>query len=59
MLDKALKLSTTKMQCVEDDQEDFIWVIMWARRAKKKEQKNEFGQCGAISEVTREQPTKH
>ena len=36
MLDKALKLSTTKMQCVEDDQEDFIWVIMWAKKGQGK-----------------------
>ena len=47
MLDKAPKFSTTKMQCVQDDQEDFIWAVMWARMIKGKEWTNAFGQCGA------------
>ena len=32
MLAKSLKFSTTKMQCTKDNQEDFIWVEMWASR---------------------------
>ena len=35
------------MQCAQDNQEDFIWVVMWARRVKEKEWTNAFGQCGA------------
>jgi len=30
-LDRTLKFSTTKMQCVQDNQEDFTWVVMWAK----------------------------
>jgi len=37
MLDKALKFSTTKMHYAQDNQEDFIRVVMWARRVKGKE----------------------
>ena len=43
MLPKTLKFSTTKMQCVQDNQEDFIWVVMWVRRVKGKESTNVFG----------------
>jgi len=43
MLVKTLKFSTTKMQCAQDSQEDFTWVVIWARRAKEKEWTNEFG----------------
>jgi len=58
-LDKTLKFSTTKMQCAQDDQEDFIRVVMWARRVKGNECTNEFWKGGATSQATREQPTKH
>ena len=37
MLAKTLKFSTTKMQCAQDNQKDFIWVIMWVGRVKVKE----------------------
>jgi len=47
MLAKTLKFSTTKMQCAQDNQEHFTWVVTWARRVKGKEWTNEFGQCGA------------
>ena len=36
MLAKTLKFSTTKMQCAQDAQEDFIWVIMWAKKGQGK-----------------------
>ena len=36
-LDMTLKFSTTKMQCAQDNQEDFIQVVMWATRVKGKE----------------------
>jgi len=48
MLAKTLKFSTTKIHYGQDNQGDFIWVVMWARRVKGKEWTNEFGQCGAI-----------
>ena len=38
MLDKALKFSTTKIQYAQDNQEDFIWIVMRARRVKGKGQ---------------------
>ena len=31
MLDKALKFSITKKQCVQDNQEDFDKVVTWAK----------------------------
>ena len=43
MLAKTFKFSTTRMQCVQDNQEDFTWVVMWARRVRRKELINEFG----------------
>ena len=46
MLDKALNFFTAKMQCAKNDQEDFIQVVMWARRVKAKDWANAFGQCG-------------
>ena len=42
ILDKTLKFSTTKIQCAQDNQEDFLWVIMWARRVKGMEWTNAF-----------------
>jgi len=42
MPDKALKFHTTKMQCAQDNQEDFIWVVTWARKVKGKEWTNTF-----------------
>jgi len=36
MLPKTFKFFTTKMQYAEDDQKDFIWAAMWARRVKGK-----------------------
>jgi len=42
-----LKFSTTKMQYAQDDQVDFIRVVIWVRRVTKKEWTIEFGQCGA------------
>jgi len=47
MLAKTPKFSTTKMQCAQDNQEDFDRVVMWAKRVKGKEWTNKFGQCGA------------
>jgi len=41
-LAKTLKFPTIKMQCAQGNQENFIWVVMWAR-LKKKEWTNEFG----------------
>jgi len=41
-LDQALKFNTTKMQSAQDDQKDFIWVVMCARRVKEKELTNTF-----------------
>jgi len=32
---------------------------MWAKMVREKEWISEFGQCGAISQVAREQLTKH
>ena len=32
MLPKTLKFSASKMQYAEDNQEDFIWVTMWAKK---------------------------
>jgi len=43
MLAKTLKFSTTKMKCTQDNQENFTWVVMWARRIKEKERTNAFG----------------
>jgi len=43
MLDRALKLYTTKMQCAQDNQEDFDTVVTWARRFKGNEWTNAFG----------------
>jgi len=40
---KTLKFSTTKMKCAQDNQDDFIWVVMWAKRVKTKEWINKFG----------------
>jgi len=37
MLAETLKFSTTKMQRAQDDLEDFMWALMWARRVKGKE----------------------
>ena len=37
-----------KMQFAEDKQEEFTWVVVWARRVKGKELTHKFGQCGAI-----------
>jgi len=42
MLDKALKFSTTKIHCAQDNQEDFTWIVMWAIRVKGKEWTNVF-----------------
>ena len=36
MLAKTLKFATTSMQCAQDNQEDFIWVIMWAKKGQGK-----------------------
>jgi len=41
-LAKTLKLSITKIQCAQDNQEDFIRAVMWARRVKEKEWTNVF-----------------
>jgi len=35
MLDKALKFSTAKTHYAQDNREEFIGVIMWARREPK------------------------
>jgi len=43
MLAKTLKFSPTKIKCVENNQEDFIWVVLWAKRVKGKEWTNVFG----------------
>jgi len=43
MLAKIVKFSTNKMQRAQDNQEDIIWVIIWAKRVKGKEQTNAFG----------------
>ena len=60
MLDKALKFSTTKTQCAQDDQEDFTWVVMWDKTVKRKEvDKCIWHNVELLSQVTREQPTKH
>jgi len=32
MLAKTLKFSDTKIQCAQDNQEDFTLVVMWARK---------------------------
>jgi len=37
-----------RMQRAHDYQEDFIWVVMWARRVKGKEWTNKFTQFGTI-----------
>jgi len=42
-LNKTLKFSTTKMQSSQGNQEDFTWVVTWAKRVKGKEWTNEFG----------------
>jgi len=34
---KTLKFSTTKMHYAQDNQENFVRVVMWARRVKGKE----------------------
>jgi len=39
----VLKFSTTNMKYAKDNQEDFRWVVIWAKRVKGKEWKNEFG----------------
>jgi len=59
MLAKTLKFSTTRMQCAQDNQEDFIWVLMWVKMVKGKEWTNAFWQGGATSQATKEQPTNH
>jgi len=46
-----------KMQCAQNNQEEFAWVVTWAKRVKRKEWISEFKQCGAISQVVREQLT--
>jgi len=43
MLAKTLEFSTTKMQCAQSNQEDFIRVVTWARKVKGKEWTNAFG----------------
>ena len=43
MLAKTLEFSTTNMQCAQDNQEDFTWVVIWARRVKGKKWTNIFG----------------
>jgi len=47
MLTKTLKFATTKMQCAQDNQENFIWVAMWARRVRERSQKMYLGLRGA------------
>ena len=59
-LAKTLKFSTTKMQCAQDNQEDFTWVVMWARKVKEKEvDKRIWDNVELLSQVTREQLAKH
>ena len=43
MLAKALKFATIKMKCAQGNQEDFIRVVMWAKRVKGNVWTNEFG----------------
>jgi len=31
------------MQCAHNNQEDFTWVVMWAKRVKEKKWTKEFG----------------
>jgi len=38
MLAKVLKFSTTKMHCAKYNQEDFIWVVTWAKVGERSEQ---------------------
>jgi len=42
-LDRTLKFPATKMLCAQDNQEDFIPIVMWARRVNGKEWTIEFG----------------
>jgi len=55
MLAKTLKFSTTRMQRVQDNHEDFIRVVMWARRVKEMEWTNAFWtNMELLSQVARE-----
>jgi len=48
-LAKTLKFFIAKMQCTHDNQEDFTWVIIWAKKVKGgKEWTNNVRQYGAI-----------
>jgi len=55
-LAKILKFFTTKMQCAKDNQEDFIWVVMWAK-IRGKRWTNVFGYVELTAKKTMEQPT--
>ena len=48
MLAKILKFSTTKMHGAQDNQEDFLRVVMWAYREKERSEQM-LWECGAIS----------
>jgi len=43
MLAKLSNSLPLKMQRAQDNQKDFIWVLMWARRVKGKEWTNVYG----------------
>ena len=59
MLDKALKFSITKMQCTQEDQEDFILVVTWAKKDLREMSKQiNLENVELFSQMTREQPIK-
>ena len=59
MLAQTPKFSITGMQCAQDNQEDFIWVVMWVSAFGEKSGQLKFGNMELLRQETREQPPKH